>query len=317
MLDFLIKNKEWIFSGIGIPIILLISRFFIKKKKSDPIIVINNGLSVSDVKVIAESVFLENYPKFDEKARKEAIKNKDEFVCTLLKSIEARLSPSKYHVFEKPDLQFILLESIIIASRNDSKTKREILSNLIIDRINNDENEFAEIVYNEAIKSISLLTSEQICVLAIINITTILIYAIKEKKILFEHYDLLEQFLNKKINLTSTDIEHLKTCRLITPTFPLELDWEFLDFPYNQKMKPIMVKVKEWIDINEDLGINQLKLTAIGIAISQTYNSILLETSLNLFIDIPTKLADFKARNILATEGVSAYSILHTGAKRL
>lgn len=316
MLDFLIKNIEWIFSGIGNSIIPWILGFFIKKKKSDPIIIINNGLSVSDVKEIAESVFLENYPKFDKKAKNEAIKNKDEFLCTLLESIEARLSPSKYHVFEKPDLQYILLEAILIASRNDSKTKREILSNLIIDRINNDENEFAEIVYNEAIKSISLLTSEQIFVLAIMNITTIFIYAIKEKKILFEHFDLLEQFLNKKINLKSTDMEHLKTCRLITSTFPHEIDWEFLDFPFNQKMKTIMVKVKEWIDTNEDLGINQLKLTAIGIAISQTYNSILLETPLNLFIDIPTKLADFKARNILATEGVAAYSISHTGAKR-
>lgn len=74
-------------------------------------------------------------------------------------------------------------------------------------------------------------------------------------------------------------------------------------------MKPIMIKIKEWIDTNGDIGINQLKLTSIGIAISQTYNSILLETPLNLFIDIPTKLADFKARNILATEGVGAYSI--------
>lgn len=304
MIYFLDKNKEWIFSGIGLPIIAYILRIFFSKKKSDT----NNGLSVSDVKVIAESVFLENYPKFAEKAKNEATRNKDEFTNALFRLVEDKLMSSKYYVFEKPDLQFVLLEAMIIASRNDSKIKRDILSNLIIERINSDENEFAEIVYNEAIKSMSLLTSEQINVLSILYITTILMFAIKEQIVLFEHYDLLENFLDKKINLKKADIEHLKNCKLITSIFPFELNRQHLNFPYNQRMKPILKKVQEWIETNEAVGINQLKLTTFGIAISQTYNSIILETTLNLFIDIPINLADFKARNIIATEEVTAYS---------
>ena len=35
MLDFLIKNKEWIFSGIGIPIIVLISNLTIPIGESE------------------------------------------------------------------------------------------------------------------------------------------------------------------------------------------------------------------------------------------------------------------------------------------
>ena len=308
MIDFLGKNIEWIFSGIGLPIIACIMKIFFKKKKVDTIIVTDNGISVSDVKVIAESVFLENYPKFAEKAKNEAIRNKDEFTSALFRLVEDKLLSSKYYVFEKPDLQFVLLEAMLIASRNDSKTKREILSNLIIERINSDENEFAEIVYNEAIKSMSLLTSEQINVLSMLYITTILMFAIKEKLVLFENYDLLENFIDKNIHLKNSDIEHLKNCKLIISTFPFELNRQHLNFPYNQRMKPILNKVKEWIETNESVGINQLKLTSLGIAISQTYNSIILETSLNLFIDVPINLADFKARNILATEDVTAYS---------
>lgn len=308
MIEFLIRNKEWIFSGIGIPIIAIFWGIFYKKKRSNVIIINNNELSVSDVKVIAESVFIENFPKLAENAKLETIKNKDEFIRTLINAIEDRLAPSKYSIFEKPDIQYILLESIITASRSNSKEKKEILSNLIIERINKDENEFSSIIYNEAIKSISLLTSDQIYILGKVYITTILIYAINNNIILFDSYDSLAQFLSEKTIIESTELEHLTNCKLLTSTFPYELDLEYLDFPSNKKLVPIISKIKEWIENNERLGIKQLKLTSVGIAISQTYNSMLFETSLNLIIDFPVKLADFKARNVLATGNVIAHS---------
>ncbi|MCX6221935.1 MAG: hypothetical protein NTZ69_13225 [Bacteroidia bacterium] len=190
MTDYFTKiwnNREWIFSGIGVLIISIIGGLILRKRKNEKklephgdghnyaaeTIHIHNssGLSATDVKELARSVFIENFPKLQEVAKIEAEKNRDLFITELDNKIQEKLNQEEINRFNKPDIQFVLKDAIISASRKDNKENRTILSNLIIDRVKSDGIEFKEIVYNEAINTISRLTKNHLDILAFTFIT--------------------------------------------------------------------------------------------------------------------------------------------------
>jgi len=180
-------NREWIFSGIGVLVISILGGLFFRRRKNEKKLQPqgdghnyaaetihvhhSTGLSVTDVKELARSVFIENFPKLQEVARIEAEKNRDLFIIELDSKIQEKLNEEEINRFNKPDIQFVLKDAIISASRKDSKESRTILSNLIVDRVKNDGIEFKEIVYNEAINTISRLTKNHLDILAFTFIT--------------------------------------------------------------------------------------------------------------------------------------------------
>lgn len=185
MTDFWTKiwdNREWLFSGIGVLVFSIIGGLFFRKRKvekklqpqgdghnyaAETIHVHHStGISVTDVKELAKSVFIDNFPKLQEVAKIEAEKNRDLFIAELDIKIQEKLNDEELNRFNKPDIQFALKDAIISASRKDSKESRTILSNLIVDRVKNEGMEFKEIVYNEAINTISRLTKNHLDILA-------------------------------------------------------------------------------------------------------------------------------------------------------
>jgi len=181
------NNKEWLFSGIGVLIISIFGGLFLRKRNNEKQLApqgdghnyaaatINvhhsSGLSVIDVKELAKSVFMENFPKLQEDAKIEAEKNRDLFISELDKKIHEKLNAEEINKFNKPDIQFALKEAVVTASRKNNQESRTILSNLIVDRVKNDGIEFKEIVYNESISTISRLTKNHLDILAFAFIT--------------------------------------------------------------------------------------------------------------------------------------------------
>jgi hypothetical protein len=70
-------------------------------------------------------------------------------------------------IIYSPDFQFIIKKAIIEASRSDSNDLHGMLSSLIINRINNDEDDLKRIVYNEAIMTVSKLTKDQLKIITL------------------------------------------------------------------------------------------------------------------------------------------------------
>jgi hypothetical protein len=181
------NNREWLFSGIGVLIITVISGLIFRKKRQEKNIspkgdghnyaaeTINvhhsTGLSITDVKELAKSVFIENFPKLQEVAKQEAEKNRDLFITELDQRIKDKLTEEEINKFNKPDIQYTLKDAILSASRKDNPSTRTILSNLIVERVKNDGIEFKEIVYNEAIGTIPRLTKNHLNILAFAFIT--------------------------------------------------------------------------------------------------------------------------------------------------
>jgi hypothetical protein len=175
-------NREWLFSGIGVLIVSVFGGLFLRKRNNEKQLApqgnghnyagetINvhhsSGLSILDVRELAKSVFMENFPKLQEDAKIEAEKNRDLFIIELDKKIHEKLNTEEINKFNKPDIQFALKEAVVTASRKNSQECRTILSNLIVDRVKNDGIEFKEIVYNEAITTISRLTKNHLDILA-------------------------------------------------------------------------------------------------------------------------------------------------------
>jgi len=311
-LKYLDENKEWIFSGIGVLIIsVFYSIFRIRKREmSSTTININSEFSLVEVKEIAESVFYKNFPTLLESAKTEANRNKDLFILELIKTIEARLDNIEYIAFRTPDIQYMLLESTVIASRKDSPKKRELLSNLIVNRVKSNDYEFGEIIYNDAIKAIALLTTSQIKILTLIEIISSFIYLIikEEFAIEIENVTHLLSFLNEPIDITVNDLEHLKNVNLLSSTFPYELDRAKIINYKEEKFKTLTIKCNELISNNLSLEINKMKLTLTGKAIAQINISLILETEFNNLKRGPMKLSDFRAQNIYAEGEVTAFS---------
>ncbi len=182
--DFLIRNYQWIIGAIAVPFVL----YFLQKNKkaminflkmeqrsnksstfyqAEKIIIKQAGLSVTDARDIANSIFRENFPKLQAVARAEAKKNVQLFVSELEEKITSQLNAKEINKFQDPDIQYTLYEAIKSNARIGSEELRRNLSVLMVERIKNDDQDLKRIVYNEAISTIGKLTRDQLKILTL------------------------------------------------------------------------------------------------------------------------------------------------------
>lgn len=133
----------------------------------------NFGLTVSDTRDLFEILFKENLPKLREEARKTAYENSEKFCNVFFEKATKKLSPDDFQKFKDPDVQYVLSKAIVENARRDNSTLRDFLSDLIIQRIESDEEQF-QIILDEAILIVHKLTKNQ---LKIITLLFLLKYA--------------------------------------------------------------------------------------------------------------------------------------------
>ncbi len=169
VLEFLINNKEWLFSGLGLSIIAVIAHLFRRSRNktqnttpalNQTINVQPQNLTVSDVKDIAELVFEKNFPKLQENAKQQAVFRKSEFIKTLLSEIQTKLAAHQIGSFSEPDIQYALAHSIVTAARRPDR--KEHLSSLLVQRVQAHGREPEEIVYSRALEIVGYITAEQL-----------------------------------------------------------------------------------------------------------------------------------------------------------
>jgi hypothetical protein len=280
--------------------------FLKKKRKSKKTIINNYGITSNDFKEIMTSIHKANTKKLNEESKEIAKCNNDLFILELYKTLEKRVEKIEYSTINNPDIQFILIESSIIATRQNSKIKREVLSNLIANRIKSKGYEIGELIYNESIRSVSLITNDQILILTVIEIITSLVHLILKEEECFEDYQIILDTLNNSPKINDIDIEHLKNCRLITNTFPYEVKTpEIIE---NSIHNDLIITIKAYFVKYKSLELEKYILTNTGKAIAQTNISIITKKDYNNLEKPPVILSDFKARNILAEGEMTAFS---------
>lgn len=109
------------------------------------------GLTPVEASQMAVDLFMDNFPKLQEKAMKTVLERVDEIIKQIVSQIEAKYG-GNYSAFSKPDMQYILVEAEKGYARKGTPELCAILSSLIADRTACTENSYLEIVLDKAIE---------------------------------------------------------------------------------------------------------------------------------------------------------------------
>ena len=123
--------------------------------------IVYNGISPEDASKLAIELFMDNFPKLKEQARKEVEKSVQEFCDTTIKKlIDAKLND--FSAFSTPDIQYILVEAQKQYARFGNADLLDILSDLVVQRVISNENNYFKIVLDKAISIVSNLSPRQL-----------------------------------------------------------------------------------------------------------------------------------------------------------
>lgn len=130
-------------------------------------VVINQGMTASEVTGLVDRLFEANFPKLEIVAKEAAEKNIAAFKADFMTEMSEKLSPEEFEKFSNPDIQAGLYQAVYSAARKDSAELRRMLSHLIVKRVKNDQDELKQVVLNEAIPTVAKLTQNQMKILAL------------------------------------------------------------------------------------------------------------------------------------------------------
>lgn len=129
--------------------------------------VVNNGMTVTEVVTIVQTLYDANFPKLVAVAKEEASKNIAKFESEFKTELSKKLVPEQLAKFSDPDIQTTLYSAVQSSARKDNVTLRKMLSNLVIQRVAHDENELKQKVLNEAVNTVPKLTSSHLKILTL------------------------------------------------------------------------------------------------------------------------------------------------------
>jgi hypothetical protein len=130
---------------------------------------IQQGLSYTEAKDLIVSVVDQKMIAFKDEAKATFEQRTGEFKRLLSEKIKD-LPEEEMGKLREPDTQIALLEAASISGRKSSDELRNLLANLVVSRIKNDKTgkeELKNIVYNEAISTVSKLTIDQLKVITL------------------------------------------------------------------------------------------------------------------------------------------------------
>lgn len=181
-LEWIINNKEWLFSGIGISIISILFLTF-KKKSSQTIkygkdstniqadkVTINNNVDFALVKDITMDVFKANFYDLGEKLEKNINERAEKIIIDYL----TELSKNEVNVLDKTfdiDIRYSVFEAQKSYARLGDDEIAKLLVEALVERTLSQNHTFIKLVLKESLEIIPKLTSKQIDILSLIFLT--------------------------------------------------------------------------------------------------------------------------------------------------
>ncbi len=115
------------------------------------------GLSAKEATKMAIDMFLENFPKLQEEAAKTARERADELINEVIIQLNEK-GKVDFSEFSDPDMQYVLLKSQQEYARFGTPELLKILTDLLINRINYNEDQYLKLLLDEALDVAKSLT---------------------------------------------------------------------------------------------------------------------------------------------------------------
>lgn len=245
-----------------------------------------NGLTYGEVKDICNDLFQLNFYQLKADAAAIATKRAEEIVNNFISKLR-NLENVDTAVFKEPDMQYALVNAQIVYAKTGDKEIEDLLVNLLIERVNSNENELSKIILNESLKVIELLTKNHLNILATIFFMRYVKNNSTNKSQILDHFEVILQFMKQCTNINTEIIfDHLSYSKCITQTngfmYPARSVFENyikvyfgIDVPedYNELNELLKTEVcfREIIELWDNSRLCSAFLTSVGKALAITY----------------------------------------------
>lgn len=125
------------------------------------------GMTAEEASSLALKLFMDNFPKLQEEARNVARERAEELCKTILDKLKEQ-GKTEFNEFADPDVQYILNKSNQEYARFGTPTLHDLLSNLIVNRINYDNDYYMKVLFDEAVDIVKSLSEVHLNYLSLI-----------------------------------------------------------------------------------------------------------------------------------------------------
>ena len=125
------------------------------------------GMTAEEASNLAIKLFMDNFPRLQEEAKKIAKERAEELCKDIVDKLEKQ-GKTNFSEFSDPDIQYILNKSHQEYARFGTQTLRDLLSNLIVNRINYDNDYYMKILLDEAVEIVKSLSEVHLNYLSLI-----------------------------------------------------------------------------------------------------------------------------------------------------
>jgi hypothetical protein len=228
------------------------------------------GMTAEEASNLAIKLFMDNFPRLQEEAKTIA-KERAEELC---KDKLEKQGKTNFSEFSDPDIQYILNKSYQEYARFGTQTLHDLLSNLIVNRINYDNDYYMKILLDEAVEIVKSLSEVHLNYLSLIFLCKeTMIKDINSIESLKEHCE----YICSKMPVTNeieSSVPFLNMLRLLTISLGSAAE------VYSKRYNLDIGKVKEILPLAMNSIPGDYSLTPVGIiiAIVNIHN----KTNLNL-----------------------------------
>lgn len=256
------------------------------------VVVNNNTIALYSIEEVAKQLMNSVFGELSQITKKQIVANQKSYFQILVNNLQKikKQNDDLKEVVKSPDFQYISKRVLISVSRSSSTELHKILSSLLVQRINNDNDDLKRIIYNEAITIAEKTTNTQLNVLALFFVFTCLKGCLKYYVGNTEINDItninhLILYIQQKIKpfasaiktISGADIAHLQYTVDCLREMPIPKDkYDSLKNMY-PKIFPDIASIKKlFLDIGIDktfdaLPLGRIQLTSIGAVLANTY----------------------------------------------
>lgn len=244
---------------------------------------IKTGLSAQDVKVIFEILFENQFPKIQDIAKQQAIQNGKSFQAKVISDLHQNSERIIIEKFKDPDVQALLNDALMSASRKGDKAHPDLLSKLIIEKVSSGRSDLKDIAITEAINVIPKLTSHHINVICGVFIIKNLMISRSTGEAIYALRDFHDKFENKfgvYFKLSDINLNHISytgACNyndfMGGDAYEIYLK-KYENFNSSsaneakEKIKSIAPSIDRFLENIKESRVGGITLTSVGIAIA-------------------------------------------------
>lgn len=219
------------------------------------------GMTAEEASNLAIKLFMDNFPRLQEEAKKIA-KERAEELCKNIVDKLKKQGKTNFSEFSDPDIQYILNKSHQEYARFGTQTLHDLLSDLIVNRINYDNDYYMKILLDEAVEIVKSLSEVHLNYLSLIFLCKeIRMNSINSIDLLKEHCE----YICSKMPITNgieSSVPFLYMLRLLT------ISLGNADEVYAKRYNLDIGKVKEILPLAMNSIPADYSLTPVGIIIA-------------------------------------------------